>query len=256
MKIIIGKKLHMTHHFGDAGGTPVTVIAAGPCTVTQVKGKKDGYQAIQLGFDATHKKIAKPQAGHLKGLAAFRHMHEFKTDTAADRGDVCTVAQFKTGDLVKVTGVSKGKGFQGVVKRHHFHGSPKTHGHKDQLRMPGSIGAGGVQHVFKGTRMGGRMGNEQVTVANLEVIAVDAEKNLLYVKGAVPGARNQVVTIMADGDVVFEKPMLKKEEPVTETVPVADVITEADAATTEAPGAPAAEETPVIEADPVATPKE
>jgi large subunit ribosomal protein L3 len=205
MKLILGKKLEMSQAF-KADGTviPVTAVLAGTNVITQVKQaeSKDGYNAVQVGF-GVDKKIIKSRAGHLKGLPSVKTIKEFKVpavDTATlKRGDEVTVAVFTEGDKVKVTGTSKGKGFQGVVKRHGFHGSPKTHGHKDQVRMPGSIGAGGVQRVFRGKKMGGHMGDEQVTVSGLEVIAIDEAKNLIYIKGALPGARNGLVMIYGEG---------------------------------------------------------
>lgn len=199
MKFILGKKIAMTQIFQETGeAVPVTVIQAGPCNVTQVKSKdKDGYVAVQLGFEPV-KKLAKPQAGHVKDLPLFRKLREFRlTEGSFERGQALTVEQFQAKDVLKVTGFSKGKGFQGVVKRHGFHGHPTTHGHKDQMRMPGSIGATFPQHVIKGKRMGGRMGGERITVANLEVVKVEADKNLLYVKGAVPGGRNSFLLIKA-----------------------------------------------------------
>jgi len=200
MKVILGKKMHMTQKFlADGTVIPVTAVKVGPCVVTQVKTvENDGYAAIQIGFGIT-KKLAKPQAGHLKELPAVAVMQEFPIDgnTEVKRGDQVTVADFAQGDVVEVTGVSKGKGFQGVVKRHGFHGQKASHGHKDQERMSGSIGAGGVQRVFKGLRMGGHMGDEQVTVKNLEVIAIDLPAHILFIKGAVPGAMNSLVSIRA-----------------------------------------------------------
>ncbi len=200
MKVILGKKLNMTQKFADDGRViPVTAILAGPCTVTQVKtAETDGYQAVQVGF-GNKKKISKPLAGHLKDLENFAFIREFRLKnqdaTELKRGDKISVTDFNQGDVVQVTGTSKGKGFQGVVRRHGFHGSPASHGHKDQLRMSGSIGAGGVQHVFKGMRMGGHMGDDQITVKNLEVVDIDPTQNILYIKGAVPGARNGLVEI-------------------------------------------------------------
>ena len=202
MKVILGKKLSMSQKFADDGRVvPVTVVLAGPCVVTQVKTlETDGYQAVQVAF-GEKKTISKPLAGHLKELGKFAFIREFPLkagqDAAVKRGDTISAENFTKGDVVQVTGISKGKGFQGVVKRHHFHGSPKTHGHKDQLRMGGSIGAGGPQHVFKGRRMPGHMGTDQVTVKNLEIVDVDAANNLLYIKGALPGAHNSLVEIAA-----------------------------------------------------------
>ena len=221
-KFILGKKLFMTQKFlADGTWVPVTVVEAGPCTVTQVKDQdNDAYQAVQVGF-GLKKKLNKPLAGHFKGLANFRHVREFRVDASDsfERSKVIDVSNFQVGDYLDVSAVSKGKGFQGVVKRHGFHGSPASHGHKDQLRMPGSIGAGGVQHVFKGTRMGGRMGGDRVTLKNLEIIEIDLDKNLLYVKGAVPGARNSLLMIKADGEMTLKdkveiKPEAKEEKPV------------------------------------------
>lgn len=211
MKLILGKKLEMTQIFRDDGTViPVTAVLATPNVITQIKSTagKDGYDAVQIGCGAT-KKNGKSKAGHLKDLAAVRTIKEFrvaKEDVASlKRGDEVTVSVFAPGDEIKVTGTSKGKGFQGVVKRHGFHGAPKSHGHKDQERMPGSIGAGGVQRVFKGKRMGGHMGDEQVTVSGLSVISVDAEKNIIYVKGAIPGARNGMIMIHGKGIMEIKK---------------------------------------------------
>jgi len=197
MKFILAKKLQMSQVFQDDGTVvPVTLVQAGPCVVTQVKtGEKDGYQAVQLGF-LNAKRLSKPLEGHLKDLPRARFMSEFRLDQVADmkRGDTVEASAFAAGDVVEVSGTSKGKGFQGVVRRHHFHGHPSTHGHKDQLRMPGSIGAGGVQKVMKGRRMAGRMGDETVTVKNLKVVEV-REGGVLAIKGAVPGARNAILKI-------------------------------------------------------------
>lgn len=190
----------MTRTFREDGVMqPVTILQAGPCQVTRVRGQeKDGYEAVQLGF-VTKKKANKPEAGQTKSLGqAFRFMKEFRTPVSGyEMGQTLDVSQFTPGEKVKVIGWSKGRGFQGVVKRHHFHGHPSSHGHKDQLRMPGSIGAGGVQHVRKGMRMAGRMGNQQVTVPDLEVVAVKPETNELWLKGAVPGARHALVLVSA-----------------------------------------------------------
>lgn len=199
MKFILAKKLEMSQVY-DADGNviPVTLLEAGPCYVTQVKGKeKDGYTAVQLGF-GTAKRLTKSLEGHLKDLPKLSHLVEFRLATASDmkRGDVIEASTFVPGDMVNVIGTSKGKGFQGVVKRHGFHGHPTSHGHKDQERMPGSIGAGGPQHVFKGMRMAGHMGHEQITVKNLKVVEV-REGGILAVKGAVPGPRHAVIQIVS-----------------------------------------------------------
>lgn len=203
MKFILGKKIEMTQVFKDDGTViPVTAVLATPNVVTQVKNKdtKDGYSAVQIGFD-TAKKIKKSRAGHLKDLDKVKTLKEIRVadDTAVSRGDKITVAAFAAGDIIKVTGTSKGKGFQGVVKRHGFHGQKSSHGHKDQERMPGSIGAGGVQRVFKNIRMAGHMGDDRVTVSGLEIVDVNAEKNILYIKGALPGSRNSLVMIYGPG---------------------------------------------------------
>ena len=192
MKAILGKKLNMSQIF-QADGTvvPVTLVEAGPCTVTEVK---EASVAIGFGKD---KNAAKPQLGVWKELGAFAEVREFPKDGDVKRGDIIDVATFAVGDHVDVTGTSKGHGFQGVVKRHKFAGGPASHGHKDNLRMPGSIGAGGVQRVFKGMRMAGRMGNDRVTVKNLEVVAIDPAKNVLAIKGAIPGAFGSLIAIRA-----------------------------------------------------------
>lgn len=199
MKCILGKKLEMSQVYGSDGNIiPVTLVKAGPCVVTQVKtSAQDGYEAVQLGFEET-KNLAKPQVGHLKDLPSMRHLCEFRAEgeVSLKRGDKIEASVFQPGDKIHVVGTSKGKGFQGVVKRHHFHGHPTTHGHKDQARMPGSIGAGGVQHVLKGRRMAGRMGDERVTVQNLVVVEV-RDGGILAIKGAVPGARHSLIEIVA-----------------------------------------------------------
>jgi large subunit ribosomal protein L3 len=200
MKFIIAKKLEMSQRFrADGTVVPVTLLQAGACKVTQVKTQdKDGYTAVQLGC-GKEKHPTKAVAGHLKaaGGDSFKTIKEFRLDDTAgfEVGGNVDASQFKPGEFVEVSGVSKGKGFQGVVKRHHFRGGPRTHGHKDNLRMPGSIGSGGMQRVFKGLRMGGHMGVDQVTVKNLEVIEVDAAKGILAIKGAVPGAHGSVVLV-------------------------------------------------------------
>lgn len=196
MKFILAKKLEMSQVFRPDGTVvPVTLVQAGPCIVTQVKSNEtDGYAAVQVGF-LNAKRVSQPLEGHLKDLPKLKVLREFRTDEASmKRGDTVEASVFTAGDVVHVTGESKGKGFQGVVKRHHFRGHPSTHGHKDQLRMPGSSGAGGVQHVFKGTRKPGHMGNETVTVKNLQVVEI-RENGVIALKGAVPGARNAILEI-------------------------------------------------------------
>lgn len=169
----------MSQKFREDGTVvPYTLVAAGPCKVTQLKNdEKDGYSAVQVSFEDKVKKEVRAEKPEVKV------------------GDQIDVSAFAEGDKVKVAGTSKGRGFQGVVKRHGFHGSPASHGHKDQLRMPGSIGATGPARVFKGVRMPGQMGNKKNTVANLEIIGVDKEKNQLMIKGAVPGSRNGLIAI-------------------------------------------------------------
>lgn len=182
----------------DNNGTaiPVTVVEVGPCVVTQIKTlEKDGYEAVQVGFGA-RKKISKPLKGHFKELGSFRYVREFRQGSPALKvGDSVQVGVFQEGDYVKVSGVSKGKGFQGVVKRHGFAGGSASHGNKDRLRAPGSIGTSFPEHVRKGRRMAGRMGFERVTVKNLKIVKVDAENNLLAVKGAVPGRKGTLLEI-------------------------------------------------------------
>ncbi|BFN37687.1 50S ribosomal protein L3 [Fidelibacter multiformis] len=203
MNGIIGRKIGLTRIFDQYGrNIPVTVIEAGPCYVTQIKTQdKDGYNAVQLGFEEAREKVLnKPRLGHLKKSGkALRVLKEFR-DFEADglkTGTEITVDIFKPGDVVAVTGTSKGKGFQGGVKRHGFRGGPKTHGQSDRLRAPGSIGASSSpSRVWKGMRMAGQMGNETVTIRNLRVVEVNTERNLLLVKGSVPGARNGIIRIM------------------------------------------------------------
>ena len=200
---IIGKKLGMTQIFRDNGKVEaVTAIEAGPCLVIQVKiMDKEGYNAVQLGFGQA-KRLKSPQLGHFKGLEQLKYLREFRVDDteAIKVGDKVDASLFKAGDLVDITGVSKGKGFAGVVKRHHFAGGPKTHGQSDRHRHPGSIGASASPgRVLKGTRMAGHMGNRRVTVRHLEVLEADPARNLLVVKGAVPGARNGLLLIRKSG---------------------------------------------------------
>lgn len=181
---------------------PVTLVEAGPCTVVQKKtADKDGYWAVQIGF-GRKKKLTKPLQGHLKGLDKFRYLREFRLDGCEEaevkkikQGDKIDLSVFKEGDMVKVTGISKGKGFQGVVKRHGFHGAPASHGTKHTLRAPGSIGSAFPQRVWPGKKMPGRMGSDQITLKRVKIAKVDPEKNLLYLKGAVPGRRGSLLKI-------------------------------------------------------------
>jgi large subunit ribosomal protein L3 len=200
---IIGKKVGMTQVSGDDGKMEaITAIEAGPCTVTQVKtAAKERYNAAQLGFGEV-KRLSSPQRGHLKGLGLFKYLREFRVSDAEaiEVGQRVDVSLFKAGDLVDITGVSKGKGFAGVVKRHHFAGGPKTHGQSDRHRAPGSIGATTTPgRVFKGMRMAGHMGNERVTVRHLKVFEADPSRNLLLVRGAVPGGKNGLLLIKKSG---------------------------------------------------------
>ncbi len=204
MNAILGEKLGMTQIFDDeARAIPVTVIKAGPCHVVQVKRpEKDGYAAVQLSFgEVKPNRVNKPAAGHFAkaGVAPARHLVEVKVDDpdAYQVGQAITIDEvFAEGTLADVTGVSKGKGFAGVMKRHNFAGQGASHGNHKKHRAPGAIGACATPaRVFKGTRMAGRMGGERVTVLNLEVVGVDAERGLLLLGGAVPGPKGSVVLI-------------------------------------------------------------
>ncbi len=252
----------MTQVFREDGTVvPVTRIAAGPCVVTEVR-KNEGVTSVQFGFGVQKVfRLNRPEQGHLKGIVhggegkTVRHLREVQIEGSAElkRGDTFTVSTFETGDRVKVTGSAKGKGFQGTVKRHGFKGGPASHGHKDNLRMPGSIGSTGPQRVLKGTRMAGHMGDHQVSVQNLEIVEVDASNNEILVKGAVPGARNSVVLITTkDGSIKIETAPEK-----TEAVPVAEAqAAETQPAEVVAEAIPATVETPVAEAEPALEQKE
>ena len=196
---ILGRKLGMTQVFTESGKcVAVTAIEAGPCKITQVKAAAtDGYNAAQLGFGQA-KKLSAAEKGHLKEMGQFQYLREFRLDAVEGlkTGDVIDVGQFKAGDVVDVIGISKGKGFAGVVKRHHFKGGPKTHGQSDRERAPGSIGSTtSPGHVWKGMKMGGHMGDQQSTAQNLEVHSADATRNIILIEGAVPGAKNGLVII-------------------------------------------------------------
>ncbi len=204
MSVLLGKKLGMTQLFlPDGRAVACTVLEAGPCPIVQLRTReRDGYEALQIGFEPIpERKSNRPLRGHFAaaGLAPMRYLREFRLPIASYRvGDVLTVAQFSPGDRVKVSGISKGRGFQGVVKRHGFGGvGMATHGQHNRERAPGSIGSSSFpSRVFKGLRMAGRMGNRRVTVRNLEVLKVLPEHNLLLLKGAVPGPVNGVVEIV------------------------------------------------------------
>lgn len=203
MKAILATKLGMTQVFSDKGAVvQITLLQAGPCVVTQIKTEEtDGYRAVQVGF-GVGKNIAKPQMGHLKkaGKTAenLKHLAEFRINSNDEAmpavGDTITAETFSVGDTITVSGVSKGKGFAGTVKRHNFATGPKTHG-SHNYRAPGSIGAGYPQHVFKGQKMAGRMGHNNVTTKNLTIAHVDAKNNIIGIEGSVPGPKKSIVRI-------------------------------------------------------------
>ncbi len=197
---IIGRKLGMTQIFDDNGQLEaVTAVAAGPCFVTQVKTlEKDGYDAVQIGFGEA-KRLNSPEKGHLKGAGKqLTHLMEIRVEASSSLkvGQTLDVSLFKRGDKVDIVGVSKGKGFAGGVKRYHFRGGPKTHGQSDRHRAPGSVGGTtSPGRVFKGTRMAGHMGNRRVTALNVEIAQADQGRNIILLKGAVPGAEDAIVLI-------------------------------------------------------------
>jgi large subunit ribosomal protein L3 len=196
---IVGKKLGMTQVFTENGKCKaVTAIEAGPCTITQIKTwEKDGYEAAQVGFGQA-KKLNSAEKGHLKEKSQSKYLREFRVSdlTGLNPGDKVDVNLFKPGDKVDVIGVSRGKGFAGVVKRHHFKGGPKTHGQSDRQRAPGAIGSTSTPgHVWKGLKMGGHLGDDRVTVSHLAVYRADPDKNLLLIEGAVPGGKNSIVIV-------------------------------------------------------------
>ena len=203
MRGIIGKKIGMTQLFLENGEcVPVTAIEAGPCTVVQVKtAEKDGYDAVQLGFGES-KRLNKAQKGHLRDHGTHPVLHEFRVPAGtAEVGSRVEVGIMAAGDLLKVSGRSKGRGFAGGVRRYHFRGGPKTHGQSDRHRAPGSIGSGTFPgRVLKGKRMAGHLGDDRVTAINLKVVRVDPERNLLLVHGAVPGANGGVVIVEKAGE--------------------------------------------------------
>ena len=203
-KGIIGTKLGMTQLFDQESGrvTPVTVIEAGPCPVVAVRTPEaDGYTAVQLAFrPVKEKKLTRPRAGHLKaaGVAPHRTLVEFRNADGWNAGDTVTVESFEPGERVKVSGISRGKGFAGTIKRHRFSRGPASHG-SHNVRAPGSIGASATpSHVYKGTKMAGQMGSQRVTQRGLRVVEVDAERNLLLVEGAIPGATGGIVEVRSD----------------------------------------------------------
>lgn len=196
MAFLIGKKVGMTRFFKDDGTVvPVTLIEAGPMTITQIRTvEKDGYQAVQAGFHIG-KKPNKAKSGHLKDLPNFKILKEFRTSSDFKRGDNLDASAFNVDDVVKVSGLSKGRGFQGAVKRHGFRGMPASHGHHHVLRHVGSIGQRFPQHTLKGMRMAGRMGGVRVTTRGLKIVSIDKENNLLALRGAVPGRKGTLLEI-------------------------------------------------------------
>jgi large subunit ribosomal protein L3 len=261
MKFILGKKLSMTQIWRNDLVVPVTRIQVEPCVITQIKTVQvDGYRAVQLATGQRKvKNIAKPQRGHFGAWGNFQYLREFNLDQEKEQseanwqaGQQVALSSFVPGDRVQVTSTSKGRGFQGGVKRHGFHGQGRTHGVKDQQRMPGSVGATGPAHIFKGTRMAGRMGGEQVTVKNLEVVEIDEQNGFLYLKGAVPGWSNGWVAVTGLGQMVIaEKNEIKDNddnkiiEPIDE--PAEEMVTEA---VVEVPAEePAAEAIPEVVAE-------
>jgi len=201
MKFILAKKLNMSQIFDEKGKViPVTILETGPVKIIQIKTKeKDGYAAIQIGF-GKKKNISKPLKGHLKNIDNFRWLKEFRVNEDKNIegykvGDEIKVDVLNEGETVNIRGLSRGKGFQGVVKRHGFHGKDATHGVKHAHRQPGSIGATTPQHVIKGKKMAGRTGGENITVKKVKVIKVEPQKNLLYLKGAIPGKRGTLIEI-------------------------------------------------------------
>ncbi|KKR19939.1 MAG: 50S ribosomal protein L3 [Parcubacteria group bacterium GW2011_GWE2_39_37] len=230
MKFILGKKIEMTQVWKNELIVPVTKVKVEPGVIVQLKtSAKDGYTSAVVGFGSRREKnINKPQLGQMKNLGKFRFLKEFrykhKEDNAEfeklNRGDKIDLNTFEVGDMVNVQGTSKGKGFQGGVKRHGFHGQDKTHGNKDQLRMPGSVGAGEPQHVFKGTRMAGRMGNKTATITNLKIVEVNPEEQTISILGGIPGARNSVVYITGRGELKVIKQEIKEEPKEEKTAEV------------------------------------
>ncbi len=235
--------MNMTQIWSDDKVIPCTAVQAGPCFVTQVKDdKSDSYKAIQVSYgERKAKNISKSVKGHLKKAISrdnVAFLREFRVNDVSniETGKFIDASSFSIGDIVSVVSTSKGKGFQGVVRRHGFSGTKKTHGNKDQLRASGSIGAKGPAHVFKGTKMGGRMGGDRVTVKNLEVVDIDLENNILFIKGAIAGAVNSLVMVKGDGEIILKDLNSEiKEEKV-------DVVEEV---------ASSEEETPTVEEAPV-----
>jgi large subunit ribosomal protein L3 len=258
---LIGKKIGMTHLFGaESRVVPVTVLEVGPCVVTQLRTEaKDGYEAVQIGYGRA-RQLSNPARGHLRASGAeVKHLHEFgATDlTEFHVGQTLSAAQFQEGDLVDIGSTTKGRGFQGVMKRHGFGGGKKTHGQSDRGRAPGSIGAGTYPgRVTKGKRMPGHMGNRHVTQRKLRVERVDPERNLIMVLGSVPGPRNVLVTVRyAKGEQVAER-LAPPESEIPETPEVAEEPTAAvDEVVAEGTSVTEAEEVPADEASADAEPE-
>ncbi len=204
MKYLLGKKIEMSQAFrADGTVVPTTLVSIEPCVVADIRQDVNGKKVAFIATEASTK-VAKPRAKQFGDKGSFKRVAQVQLaeGVVLEAGQVLDVSTFSVGDKINVIGVSKGRGFQGVVKRHGFRGHPTTHGHKDQVRKSGSIGAGGIQRVFKGMRMAGRMGTDRVTVKNLEVVTIDTEKMIIGVKGAIPGARGSEVTLIAtDGNV-------------------------------------------------------
>jgi large subunit ribosomal protein L3 len=203
MKFVIGKKIGMSRVLEQDKMIPVTLVLVEKCVVTQIKSEeKEGYNAIQVGF-GKKKNINKPEKGHLKKLGEengnLRKLIEFRVDDPSNFkvGQELDISLFSEGDVIKISGVSKGKGFTGVVKRHGFKGAPTTHGHRHDSRAPGSIGAAFPEHVFKGVKMAGRSGGEKTTIKNLKILKIDSDRSIMALDGSLPGARNSLITIKA-----------------------------------------------------------
>ncbi len=231
MQVIIGTKIGMTQIIGaDGMVTPVTILQAGPCTVTQIKTvETDGYNAVQVGY-GSRKNLSKSVAGHVKKAGdevSPQVLREFRVETVPEEmklGDVISVESFHIGDKVAATGTSKGKGFAGTVKRHNFNEARNTHGFKGNIRTVGSIGSGYPQKVWKGKKMPGRMGHEQVTVKNLEVAYLDADRNLIGLKGAVPGPKKGLISIVSGkGAIEITHPKAVTEKPTAAQNAAAEV---------------------------------
>ncbi|MHB1118200.1 MAG: 50S ribosomal protein L3 [Minisyncoccota bacterium] len=202
MKFILGRKENMVTFIGNDGlATAATLLAVGPAVITQIKNKAtDGYEAVQIGFGSrAAKNISKAVQGHIKDLGSFAEIREFRVDdsSAWKKGDTVDASLFAEGDMVTVSGISKGKGFQGVVKRHGFGGGRRTHGQKHSEREPGSIGSTGQQKISKGRRMAGRMGSDRITIKGLRVLGVDTTNNKILVSGCVPGIKGALLEIKA-----------------------------------------------------------